>query len=377
MKVIIAAGGTGGHIYPGITVAQTLVERDPKVDVLFVGNADGLESELVPKAGFQFKAVAARHLQRRVSLSVLRTGWTAFRGLQQSGRIIRQFRPDVALGTGGYVSGPVMAAAALQRVPTVIQEQNAYPGLTSRVLGRFVHTVALGNDAAAAHFRRSKHVEVTGNPIRRDIITKTRSDGYKRFGLKPGLKTVLVFGGSQGGASLNKAMERATSVLLDADDVQIIWQTGTAGFATVADRLRALPGTEIDAQHLRSGHLHVLPFIDDMAAAYAAADVVVCRAGAITLAELAARGLPSVLVPYPHAAEGHQMANARVLERAGAAVVIADENLTSSTLTDVVRSLLADAKKLEQMAAASGRLGRRDAAERIAALVRAAAQRAG
>lgn len=374
MKVIIAAGGTGGHIYPGITVAQTLIAHDPNVDVLFVGTADSLESDIVPKAGFPFETVVASYLQRRISLRTLRTGWTTLRGLQQSDRIVRKFKPDVALGTGGYVSGPVIAAAALRRVPAVIQEQNAYPGLTNRLLSRFAHTVAVGSEAATAYFGRAKRVHVTGNPIRSDILARTRSDGLKAFGLDPRRKTILVFGGSQGGASLNAALKQAAPALLERGDVQVIWQTGAAGFAAVKDELHGAVAVGHDARHVRAGHLHVLPFIDDMAAAYAAADVVVCRAGAITLAELAARGLPAVLVPYPHAAEGHQMANARVMEQAGGGIVIADEQLTAATLTEVLRPLLADAQRLERMAAACRRLGLPDAAERIARLVTDAAR---
>lgn len=381
VKVLIAAGGTGGHIYPGITVAQTLVARNPEVDVLFVGAEGGLEEELVTKAGFPFEGVSARYLQRRVSIGALKTGWTALKGLGQSLTIVRRFRPSVALGTGGYVSGPVMAAARLSGIPTIIQEQNAYPGLTSRLLGRFVHTVALGTEEAARHFRRAKRVETTGNPIRRDILVRSRDEGRRAFGLQPNRRTLLVFGGSQGGATLNRAVLHGGTALL-ADGAQILWQTGRGGFEDVirvlSERTNRDPTgllSDNPSAPVRFGHLHVLPFIDDMGAAYAAADLVFCRAGAITLAELTARGLPALLVPYPFASEGHQLANARAVERAGGARVILDGDVTEDTLATVVTPLLRDEETLGRMAAASRSLGRPDAAERVAKLVEQTARR--
>jgi len=373
MKVLMAAGGTGGHIYPGITIAQTLREQDPDVEILFVGAHGGLEAELVPRAGFEFTAIPARYLRRRLSADVLLTAWTAWHGFREAWRIVGRFRPDVAVGTGGYVSGPVMAAAALRRVPTVIQEQNAYPGLTSRLLGRTARRIALGSEAAKPYFRRGHRVVVTGNPIRRDILTRTRDEAVASLGLDPRRRTVLVFGGSQGGRSINNAVAEAAPVLLERGDVQIVHQTGKAGFADVLDKAG---GAKLrrGGEWASMGHWHITPFIHDMPAAYAAADVVVCRAGAITLAELTARGLPAVLVPYPYAAEGHQDANAAELERAGAAVVVPDQRLTGTGLAETVLALLDDDARRQRMAGAARRLGRPDAAVRIAQLVREAAR---
>lgn len=370
MKVLIAAGGSGGHIYPGITIATTLLRRDRNVDVLFVGREEGLEARLVPEAGFRFASVEATYLQRKLSFSLFKTAWVSLKGLRQSAAIIKRFQPDVALGTGGYVSGPVIAAAKWKGIPTVIQEADASPGLTSRLLGRYVDTVALGSSEAVKHFGRAKRVEVTGNPIRSDIVTRPRGSGYKAFGLDPRRKTVLVFGGSQGGATLNEAAMGAVQALL-RDGVQMIWQTGPAGYAeAVASLTDALEQEPTDASSgVRFGRLHVLPFIDDMAGAYSAADVVVCRAGAITVAELTARGLPALLVPYPYAAQGHQLANARVVEQAGGARVILDADLDGPALVQAVQRLLGDPDGLQRMADASRRLGRPDAAERIADLV--------
>jgi len=373
MKVLLAAGGTGGHIYPGITIAQTLLERIPDAELLFVGAKGGLEAELVPRAGFAFEAIPARYLRRRLSAEALLTAWTAWRGFREAWRIVGRFRPDVAVGTGGYVSGPVVLAAALRRVPTVIQEQNAYPGLTSRLLAKAARRIALGSEAAARYFPRTGKVVVTGNPIRRDILVRTRAEAIASLGLDAARKTVLVFGGSQGGRSINNAVVEAAPALLARGDVQIVHQTGKIHFADVAARAGAAPRPAGDGAS--AGHWHIVPFIHDMPAAYAAADLVVCRAGAITLAEIAARGLPAVLVPYPFAAERHQDANAAELARAGAAVVVPDAELTGPALAQTVSGLLDDEERRTRMAAAARRLGRPDAAGRIAELVLAAAGR--
>lgn len=372
MKVLMAGGGTGGHIYPGITIAQTLMDLYDDVEILFVGARGGMEEDLVPRAGFSFASIPARYLRRRLSAEVLLTAWTAWRGFREAWRIVGRFRPDVAVGTGGYVSGPVIAAAAMRRVPTVIQEQNAYPGLTSRLLGRGAHHIALGSEAARPHFR-SARVTVTGNPIRKDILTRTRAEGIRALGLDPRRKTVLVFGGSQGGRSLNNAMLDAAASLGARPDVQVLHQTGKGGFADVVARAGAAAVRHSD-ERVSAGHWHIVPFIHDMPAAYAAADLVVCRAGAITLAEITAKGLPAILVPYPFAAERHQDANAAELERAGAAVVVPDAELTGQRLSETVLGLIDDDARRARMAKAGLALGRPDAAERIAALVRETAR---
>src|SRR5690606_25001436 len=382
LRVLIAAGGTGGHIYPGITIAETLKARRPDTEILFVGTQRGLEADIVPRAGFAFAAIPAHYLRRRLSLDVLRTGWTALRGVVEAARIVRRFRPHVAVGTGGYVSGPAMAAALLMRVPVVLQEQNAYPGLTNRLLGRFAACVALGHPEAKAYLGGGTGVVVTGNPIRRDVLTATREAGLSKFGLDPDRKTLLVFGGSQGGRSINQALLVAAPLLMDRLGIQILHQTGKAGFAAVVEeaerRMRAAaPGTPVvrlDPEHVVLGRWPVVPYIDDMPAPYAAADLVVSRAGAITLAEITARGLPAILVPYPFAAEGHQDANARALAQAGAASVVQDKDLDGDGLVAQVSALMENPGRLARMSMASRALARPEAAEHIADLIERAAR---
>lgn len=376
MRVLLAGGGTGGHIFPAITIAQTLQEQYGDVEVLFVGAQGGLEATLVPKAGFPFVAVPARYLRRKLSAEVFLTVWTAWRGFREAWRIVSRFRPHVAVGTGGYVSGPVMAAAALRGIPVVLQEQNALPGLTTRLLARSARRIALGSADAARYFPADGRVAVTGNPIRREILTAGRKEALAALGLDPAKKTLLVFGGSQGGRTINRAMVEAAPALLRRGDVQIIHQTGPAGFADVVSA--AGDGVaRLEEHRAVAGHWHILSFIHEMPLAYAVADLVVCRAGAITLAELTAKGLPAVLVPYPYAAERHQDANAAELARAGAAVVVADAEVSGARLLEILHPLLDDDGRRRRMAEAARRLGRPDAARQIAALVHDAAQSAG
>lgn len=370
MRVLFAGGGTGGHIYPAITLAETMLRDEPETDVLFVGTAGGLEADIVPRAGYDFTTIPVRYLRRRLSLELFGTAWTALKGFHRAGRIVREFRPDVVVGTGGYVSGPVVAAAALRRVPTVILEQNAYPGLTNRLLGRFVKLVALGHEAAGTHFRRGAAVHVTGNPIRRDVITRHRNDGVMVFRLAPERKTLLVFGGSQGGRSINEAIIGAAPKLLRGG-LQIVHQTGARGFSDIVAALERYKPVHRSPEHVVvRDHWHIVPYIHDMPAAYAAADLVMSRAGAITLAELTAKGLPAILVPYPFSSEGHQDANAQVLVEAGAAISFADDALDADVLSVAVIDLLADETRLERMSAAGRALGRPEAANDIVNLIR-------
>lgn len=363
MRVVITGGGTGGHIYPGIAIAEALAERDAAIRVLFVG-AGGLESRLVPLEGFDFRRVAVRPFPRRLSIAapwaIAVTGF----GMLQAIAILRQYRPQVVVATGGYAAAPVGSAAALLRVPLVVQEQNLHPGATNRILGRWACRVSVPHAAAAAHFP-GKAV-VTGVPVRRRALGGDRGRGLRRFGLEEGRLTVLVLGGSQGARSLNAVTVELVG-LLAGGQVQILHQTGKNHEEWVRTRIREAGPPAV--------RYVAVAYIDDIADAYVCADVVICRAGAGTLAEVTAHGLPAILIPYPFAARGHQEANARVLEAAGAAVVVLDRDLTAWRLADDVHALRADPGRLPAMAAASRRLGRPDAAREVAALVTAAGSR--
>lgn len=361
MRAVIACGGTGGHIYPGLAVAEALRERDPGAAILFIGGA-GLEATIVPRHGWPFRAVAARQLPRRVSLRALLALAAAVRGTVQAARLLRSHRAQVVVATGGYAAGPVGAAAAVLRIPLVLQEQNLIPGLTTRLLSRLAARISIPHESVRRVFPKGVP---TGVPIRRGATGGLRPRALARFELAPGLFTVLVLGGSQGARSLNAAMVEALELIRDGAAVQVLHQTGKEQAEWVRARAAAI----------RAPRCVALGYIDDIADAYAAADLVVCRAGAATIAEVTANGLPAVLVPYPFAAGGHQDHNAALLAAEGAAVVVPDRELSGRRLAAVIDALREDAARRRAMAEASRRLGRPQAAAAVAALAADAARK--
>lgn len=361
MRVVIACGGTGGHIYPGLAVADALRARDPHTDIRFIG-ARGLEARLVPEAGWPYSAVAAQQFPRTLSLGALRAGAALARGTVQALALLRAASPHVVIAMGGYASAPVGTAALLAGVPLVLGEQNLIPGAANRLLARWAVRIAIPHEQVRTYFPRRS--VVTGVPIRAHSLGGDRAAGRARFGLDPEHFTVLVLGGSQGAASLNAAMLGAASALTDPHAVQILHQAGPAHAEEVAAR----------AATFRAPRYVVVGYIDHVGDAYAAADLVICRAGAATLAEVTANGLPCVAVPYPYAAAGHQDANADLLARAGAAVVIPDRDLSGGRLAAVIQGLRDDPLRRRAMATRSAQLGRPGAAAQVAELVAQAAR---
>ena len=325
-RVIISGGGTGGHIYPAITIARAIADIEP-TEFLYVGSKIGLENTLIPKEGLPFVTLDVRGLERKISVRNLVTlGKTAGSLIKAEG-IIHKFKPDVVIGTGGFVCGPVLLAASLSGVPTLIQEQNVIPGVTNTILSRFVNRVALGYEEAAARFKRKDILVYTGNPVRKDILTVTREEGRKALGLDPDKFTLLVAGGSRGARSINTAMIEVHKYFRNDDHIQILHVTGDHEY-----------------------------------------DRVVKRAGAVGLAELTVRGVPSILIPYPYAAEDHQRYNAQALVMCGAAKMILDKMLTGRELLEEIIHLKDDPKALAAMAKASRSMGKPQAAPDIAEL---------
>ena len=363
VRVVIAGGGTGGHVYPGLAIAEALVSIRPQAEVLFVGGG-GLERRVVPQAGWPFRRVAARAWPRRLTWSLPWAMLLTVAGTAQAALLLQRWRPQVVVATGGYAAAPIGAAAAVLKIPLVVQEQNLYPGAANRILARWARVISVSHERATAHF--GGKVVVTGVPVRAGVLQGDRARGRQRFGLGDRRLTVLVLGGSQGARSLNAHVIEMAERLDGQAEVQILHQTGNEHEEWVRARLRSLGG---------SLRYVAVPFIEEMADAYACADLVVCRAGAGTLAEVTANGLPVIAVPYPYAAEGHQEANARLLESAGAAVVVLDRESNGVRLAQAVDALRADPSRLRAMAMASARLGRPQAAREVAALVVAAAER--
>ncbi|MBS3909352.1 MAG: undecaprenyldiphospho-muramoylpentapeptide beta-N-acetylglucosaminyltransferase [Actinobacteria bacterium] len=363
MRVIISGGGTAGHVYPGLALAAALQRAKKDLDILFVGTSAGLEATLVPQAGHGFKAIEAKGLPRKPSFKAFGTFLSAGKGTIEAVNLLRHFKPDIVIGMGAYVSLPVVGAAVLLHIPTVVHEQNAVPGLVNRVLGRVASAVAVSYPDMAEFFPRGKRVEVTGNPIRREILDAHREAAVKAFGLDEKRKTLLVFGGSRGARKINEAVVEAYDTWRHNDGLQIVHATGKINFELVK---RAIEDMRRGDDSLR---YDALPYIDDMSVAYAGSDLLVCRSGATTIAEISAKGLPAILIPYPYATDNHQEKNARSLKDTGAAEVILDRELSGDALREMVDSLISDEGRLRAMREASLAFGKPDADENLAALV--------
>ena len=355
MKVLIAGGGTGGHVYPGIAVAEELMRIRPDAQVLFVGGRRGVEAQAVPEAGFRIRFVITRGLPRRAWWRWPAALLANAAGLIQALAVVMAEKPDVVLGTGGYVSGPVALAAILLRRRLVLQEQNSIPGLANRWLARVADEVHLSFTEARGYFARKDNLKITGNPVRSYVLGGDRSTGMREFGLAVGKPTVFVFGGSRGAHRVNQAGVDAMRRLKGRVDVQFILQTGRDDYewARQTVEAEALPA-------------RVVPYLREIQLAYAVADLVVCRSGAMTLAEIAACGTPAILVPYPYAAHNHQEVNARNLVERGAAALILDRELGGERLAREIAHLLADRQTLRRMSAHARTFARPDAAERLA-----------
>lgn len=351
IRLVLAAGGTGGHLFPGIAVAEAVQRYEAGAEVLFIGTANGLEKEMLPRLGFPLRLIPAEQLRGRNIWGMARAVWAALRGLGAAWRVIREFTPDLIFSIGGYASGPTVLAGWVRRVPCVLLEPNAIPGLANRILGRFATRICVGFPRTVQFFPRQKAV-YTGNPLRADLSApaETQPVAAKEC-------TLLIFGGSAGARRLNQTVPPALAHLRqNGQPGRIIHQTGKADY----DEVRAAYAR----YHLKA---EVVPFIENMRDVYDAADLVICRAGAMTLAELTALGKPAILIPYPYAADDHQRANAEVLVQAGAARMILDAELTPSRLSQEIGELLRDPSRLAAMARASAALGRPDA---TAAVVR-------
>jgi UDP-N-acetylglucosamine--N-acetylmuramyl-(pentapeptide) pyrophosphoryl-undecaprenol N-acetylglucosamine transferase len=364
--VLFAGGGTAGHVFPALATARALRKLDPELEPVFVGVEDRLEAQLVPAAGFRFHGIATPSIPRRLSPALFRVPGALRRSVARAVEVAREEEAVAAVTFGGYVSFPVARAAWKLQLPLVVHEQNAVPGLANRIAARWADRIAVSVPGSALRFRRPERCAVTGNPVRDEIVTldrdALRAEARERFGLHPDRRTLLVFGGSQGARSINQAIISAHQLWGDTE-VQVLHATGRATYEVTATGWAKVRDASTGPR------VKVLDFIESMADAYAAADLVICRSGATTIAELTALGIPAILVPYPHATADHQTENALALARAGGAVVIEDGALDGPTLVDVCRPLLTDPERLAQAADASRAFGRPDAAANVARLI--------
>lgn len=348
LRLLLAAGGTGGHLFPGIAVAEA-AQRETGAEVLFVGTASGLENDVVPRLGFPLRLIPAQQLRGRNWAGMVKAWWAAFRALGVAWRVVRDFAPDVIFSIGGYASGPTVLAGRVRRVPCVLLEPNAIPGLTNRLLGRIATKICVGFPRTATFFPARKAV-CTGSPVRWTGASTASANSSHTSPL-----SLFILGGSAGARRLNQTLPQALSLFQEeGKELYILHQTGRAEQAEVAASYEKL-GVRAE----------VVAFIDNMREAYARADLVVCRAGAMTIAELTVLGKPSILVPYPYAADDHQRANAEVLVQGGAARMVLDAELTPERVCEELRSLLFDHARLALMSHAATTLGKPDATQAV------------
>jgi UDP-N-acetylglucosamine--N-acetylmuramyl-(pentapeptide) pyrophosphoryl-undecaprenol N-acetylglucosamine transferase len=354
-NILLAGGGTGGHLFPALAIADEIKRFEPASTFLFLGTKGKIEARVVPQRGYAIRMIWISGFRRRLTIDNLLFPFKVVVSLVQSLFVIRQFRPDVVVGTGGYVCGPILFVASLLGIPTVIHESNSYPGATTRLLAKRATSIFIAFDAARRWLKRTDHVRLIGTPTREILGTVTKEEGRSFFHIAADKKTLLVFGGSLGAASINDAVLESIPEFLAAG-IQLIWQTGQGDY----ERVRKALGDN------NTGWLG--PFIDKMEYAFGAADLVVCRSGATTIAELTRVGKPAIVIPYPFAAGDHQTHNARSLADGGAAVMIADKDVRQN-LKDRAIGLLNDPQRLNQMSRASAQLGKPDAGRDIATAI--------
>jgi UDP-N-acetylglucosamine--N-acetylmuramyl-(pentapeptide) pyrophosphoryl-undecaprenol N-acetylglucosamine transferase len=351
MTILFAGGGTGGHLYPAIAIAEEILKNDPKTKIVFVGTKDKIEARVVPKKGFEFHTIWISGFSRRLTINNVVFPVKVIVSLIQSFFVIKKVKPNVVVGTGGYVCGPILFIASVLGIPTVVHESNSYPGVTTRLLAGRVSKVFTTFEVTKKWLSLKANIEVIGNPTREELSSISRKEGCEFFNLDPNKKTVFVFGGSLGAASINKVMPNVVDEAITID-YQIIWQTGETDWQS-AKRIQS------------HKNIVMMKFIDRMDCGYAAADIVVSRSGATTLAELTRIGKPAILVPYPFAAANHQVLNAETLVEAGAAVMINDSELKDKLLP-TIREMLFDDVKQNIMKKKSLELGKPNAGKEIA-----------
>lgn len=363
MRIIVSGGGTGGHIYPAITIIRAIEKIAKDSAFLYVGTKIGLEADIIPKEGLPFETVDIQGFERKISMTNIKTLGKSVQSVWHARKIIRDFKPDVVIGTGGYVCGPILLAASLLGIPSLIQEQNVIPGMTNKILSKFVTKIAVGYEEAREYFPVEK-VMFTGNPIRDEVMTADRAASIEEFGLDPSKLTVLISGGSRGARSINNAMIGVHCYFAGDLSTQLLHVTGKNEYNDIIAKLKK-KGIDTD----RVGNISIKPYLYDMPKALAIADLAIFRAGAVGLAELTAKGVPSILVPYPYAAANHQEYNAKAVADKGAAIVVRDAELTAEKLIVLLKQLTKERDKLKKMAEASRSIGRPQAAVDIAKIV--------
>ena len=339
MKVVIAAAGTGGHIYPGIAMANEIKKHYPNADITFIGTPRGLENDLVPRAGYKLRTIEAYGILRKISISNFRNIIKTLKSYKVAKEILKEIKPNIVIGTGGYICGPVFSSANKLKIPTVLHESNAFPGVAVKVLSKKTNTILVGFEDAKTRLPNAKNVVVTGTPtkIKKINLDSVQKESIKKqFKINNNLPIVLVFGGSQGAETINKCFIEIINKGLNKD-YQIVWAVGNKKYEEVKNSIK----TPINAC--------IVPYIYDMEKVYNLADLVVSRSGAMTITEVAKCGKPAIFIPYPYATENHQMYNAKVLEKAGAAEIIEDKAVTAVEMNTKITNIVTNKQRLQDM----------------------------
>lgn len=358
MKVIMTGGGTGGHIYPAIAIAEKIKEQHKDAEILFVGTERGLEKDLVPKNGYPIKFITVSGFNRKNLLKNVKVVKELLQGSQEARRIIKEFKPDVVIGTGGYVCGPVVRAAHKLGIKTFIHEQNAYPGVTNKMLEKYVDNVFISFDEARGYFKEKKKIVLSGNPVRQAFFDAEKMASKENIGETLNNFTVLCFGGSRGAKKINDAMLDVVESLNGVKDTALYFVTGGIYYDNILQELEQR-GFE------NKGNIHIKKYIDNMQDYLSAADLVISRSGALTVSEITVCGKASVLIPSPNVTGNHQYHNAKAIADKGGAVILEEKDLTAETLMYIISDLKSDAAKLEKMEKASKACAPKDATQII------------
>lgn len=354
MKILLSGGGTGGHIYPALAIAEEFRRILPDCELLYIGTPDGREAELVPRTGIPFSSIRVKGMPRKISLQMIPFGTALLEGLRTSKNYIRDFNPDIAIGTGGFVSGPVLYQATRNRIYTLIHEQNSYPGIANRILSRFVDDVAITFEESRQYLHKSSRSTKTGNPIRSVFFSLKRTEElYRKYRLNPNKKTIFVFGGSNGHERINESIREMVPIVCESS-YQLVLITGPEHFDLLKSSIPKIPENMV-----------LFPYLFDIHEMYALADIIVTSSGAITLAEVQAAGIAPILIPKAYTTENHQVKNAYATQEKGAALVIEEHELTGRVLFEKIDALFSDERSLNEMKEASKSLGTPNAAKEI------------
>ena len=346
MKAIIAAAGTGGHINPGIAIANKIKEKEKDSEIIFIGTDRGLENDLVPRAGYELKRIDAHGIQRKINVENLKNLYATFKSIGKAKKILKEFKPDVVIGTGGYICVPTAIAARKLNIPVVLHESNAFPGVAVRLFKKKANKILVGFEDAKKRLENGKNVIVTGNPIKIKKLNLSEVEKNKikeELGLKKDKPVVLVFGGSQGAKSINKSFIEIIANKKNKN-YQIIWAAGPNQYDDIKAKLE-----EVNINIEKIENVKILPYIYNMEEVMNACDLVVCRSGAMTITEISVVGKPAIFIPFPFATENHQEYNARVLVNAGAAKIILDKDLNSEILENTIEGIITNKEILTQM----------------------------